>query len=123
MIKLHITGLNYELDEKIKRYIEHKLGRLDKYLPRNTKNPAGKVVLEEDVSGREDNRFVCEFIVKLPGHEVMAKEATVSFYAAVDIVEAKAKIQFLKYKDKHQGEKRRVRTAVRNLFGHEEESS
>lgn len=120
MIKLQITGKNFELDDNVKRYVERKLGGLDKYLPRNVKDPSAKVVLEEDVSGREDNRFVCEFIVKLPGNDVMAKEATVSIFAAVDIVEAKTKIQFLKYKDKHQGERRKVRDITRKLFHHDQ---
>lgn len=119
MIRLDISGRNYELDDGIKKYVNKKLGGLDKYLPRNVKDPAGTVVLEEDVSGRENNRFVCEFIVELPGTRVMAKEATVSIFAAVDIVEAKTKIQFLKYKDKHQGEKRRVRGIARRLIGRE----
>lgn len=117
MIRLDITGKNFELDDSIKKYVEKKLGHLDKYLPRNVKDPVAKVVLEEDVSGREDNRFVCEFIVKLPGPDIMAKEATVSIYAAVDIVEAKTKIQFLKYKDKHVGERRKAGSITRRLFG------
>ncbi len=119
MIKLHISGKNYELDEAIKRYVNKKLGGLEKYLPRQAKECSGSVVLIEDPSGREDNRYVCEFSLKLPGHVITAQEATVSIYAAVDIVEAKAKIQVLKYKDKHQGEKRRFRRTARALFGRE----
>jgi len=117
MIKLDISGKNYELDEAIKRYVKKKLGGLEKYLPRRAKDAAGKVVLMEDPSGREDNQYVCEFQLELPGHIIKAKEATVSIYAAVDIVEAKAKIQVLKYKDKHQGDQRRVRGAVRRILG------
>lgn len=119
MIRLDITGRNFQLDDKIKRYINKKLGGLDKYLPRKAKNASGLVVLEEDPSGRENNRFVCEFQMELPGEVVQAKEATVNIYAAADIVEAKAKIQILKYKGKHQGEQRRVRRAVRRLLGRE----
>jgi putative sigma-54 modulation protein len=101
VIKLQISGRNYELSDKITGYVNDKIGALDKYLPRNSRQASGSVTLETDVSGREDNQCVCEVIIKVPGTVLQAKEATVNMYAAIDIVEAKIKSQILKYKDKH----------------------
>jgi putative sigma-54 modulation protein len=101
MIKLQVSGRNYELSDKITGYVNDKIGALDKYLPRNNRQASGSVTLETDVSGREDNQCVCEVVIRVPGSVLQAKEATVNMYAAIDIVEAKIKSQILKYKDKH----------------------
>jgi len=107
MIKLHITGHNYDLDTKLTQYVEDKIGSLDKYLPRNAKGFTGKVKLSLDPSGREDNCYVCETQLEIPGRNLEAKEATLNIYAAVDIVAAKLRSQAHKYKEKTGGRRRR----------------
>lgn len=107
MISLNITGRNYQLTSKIKTYVNEKIGELDRYLPKALTDLKGIVVLEEDKSGREDNQFVCEVTVNVPGTTLQAKEATSNIYAAVDIVEAKLKSQVLKYKDKNSSKQKR----------------
>lgn len=101
MIQLNITGRNYQLNDKVVTYVNEKIGALDKYLPRQAKPAMGTVMLEEDASGREDNHYVCEAVIKVPGPDLAAKEATLNIYAAIDIVEAKLKAQIIKYKEKH----------------------
>jgi ribosomal subunit interface protein len=101
MIKCELTARNFELDEKMKEYTEDKIGNLEKYLPRRSRDAvAAFVVLEDDPSGREDNRYVCEAIVNIGSTKMVSREATVNFYAAIDIVEAKLKAQLAKYKSK-----------------------
>ncbi len=107
MIKLHITGHNYDLDEKVTQYAQDKIGGLDKYLPKRTKNSTGQVKLAFDASGREDNCYTCEAQLEVPGPNLEAKEATLNIYAAIDIVAAKLKSQATKYKQKHGGKRRR----------------
>ena len=107
MITLHITGHNYEMDQKVRDYVEDKIGLLDKYLPRHAKNMTGNVKLSYDVSGREDNCYSCETQLEVPGPNLEAKEATLNIYTAIDIVAAKLKSQAKKYKDKHTGRRRR----------------
>ena len=101
MIKLHISNHNYDMNPKVVAYVEKKIFGLDKYLPRQNKDTEGTVRLIEDPSGREDNHFVCEATILVPGPDLQAKEATTNIYAAIDIVEAKLKVQAIKYKDKH----------------------
>ncbi len=121
MIKLHITDKDFELSDKITEYVERKIGGLDKYLPRSVHDVEGRVILERDRSGREGNQFVCEATLQIPGPNAEAREATVNMYAAIDIVEAKLKVQIKKFKDKHRpGRLRRSKAVVRRLLGREE---
>ncbi len=116
MINIAIAARNYEADDKIKDYLLDKIGGLEKYLPRHVRGTAMvQVVLEEDASGREDNRFVCEVILTLEGAKLVSREGTVNMYAAVDIVEAKLKAQVRTYKDKRTDQHRRRRLFSRLL--------
>lgn len=116
MMKCDLTGRNFEIDEKMKAYIEDKIGGLDKYLPRQTRATAScNVILEDDPNGREDNRYVCEVVMTVPGSKLVSREGTVNVYAAVDIVEAKLRSQLATYKNKHTMEPRRGRMLSRWL--------
>jgi ribosomal subunit interface protein len=110
-MRLELTARNLELEGKLKSYIEEKIGGLEKYLPRRARQVArATVVVEEDPNGREDNRFVCDAVLTLPDAKLVSREGTVSIFAAVDIVEAKLKVQTVRYKEKHvEGRRRLVR--------------
>lgn len=113
-MKIELTGRNFEVDSKIRSYTEEKLGSLDKFVPRGEVGVAhAAVVLEEDVSGREDNRFVCDVVLVVPGAKLVAREGTVNMYAAIDIVEAKLQAQLVKHKEKHAESPRRGRLLSR----------
>lgn len=121
MIKLHVTSKNFEMSDKIRDYVERKIGGLDKYLPRGMETIEGRVILERDQSGREGNEYVCEATLQIPGPNAEARDATVNMYAAIDIVEAKLKVQIKKFKDKHKpGRLRRSKAVVRRLLRREE---
>ena len=110
-MKIDITGLHYELNDKITEYVEKKINALDKYFVKTVSSVRAAVVLSEDPSGREGSRFVCEAIIHVPNAKpIQAKDGTINMFAAVDIVEAKLKAQILKLKTKqnprwHQGRK------------------
>jgi len=120
MIKTKLTGRGYDIDSKLQSYIEDKLSGLDKYIPRAARKTAHlEVVLIDDPSGREDNRYVCEAILKLPSSALQSREGAVNMYASVDIVAAKLRSQVRTYKDKHTKEPRRTRVLAR-LMGRSE---
>lgn len=122
MIQLDITSRNFEADDKLRSYVTAKIGEIEKYLPRRVRQAATvKVRFEDDPSGREDNRFVCEVVMMLPGDTLVSKEGTLNMYAAVDIVEAKLKSQVRTYKDKQVNEPRRLRMLTR-LMGRKSET-
>lgn len=102
MIRTDVTSRNFEADDKVKAYIDDKIGSLERFVPKNQRNSMkAQVVLQGDPSGREDNRFVCEAIVTVSGQKFVANEGTVNIYAAIDIVEAKLKSQMVEHKAKH----------------------
>ena len=110
MIKCELTGRNFDVDEKMRAYVDDKIGGLEKYLPRQVRGTAScSIVLEDDPSGREDNRYVCEALLTVRGAQLVSREGTVNAYAAVDIVEAKLRSQLATYKDKYALEPRRGR--------------
>jgi putative sigma-54 modulation protein len=116
MIKCELTARNFEIDPKVKEYAEEKIGNLDKYLPRRVRGSAtATVMLENDPSGREDNRYVCEVVMMVSGTKMVSREATINIYAAIDIVEAKLQSQSKKYKAKVTLEPRRIRMISRWL--------
>ncbi len=117
MIQLTVSGDNYELTDNIKQYVEDKIGRLEKYLPKAARDGVqGKVTLILDESGREDNQCICEAIIPVKGTIIQAREATLNMFAAVDIVEAKLKAQIHKYKEKNSPKQNRSQIFVSKLL-------
>ena len=114
MIKLDITGHRYELDENLIEYVEKKIGGLEKYLPKEVRSVGhGEVILSYDPSGKEGNHYVCEGIVSVPHHsKLQAKEGTGNMYAAIDLVEAKLKVQIARYKQKSHGKQKSLKLMV-----------
>lgn len=113
MIKLDITGHRYELDENLIEYVEKKIGGLEKFLPKEVRAAGhGAVVLSYDPSGKEGNHYVCEGIVTVPHGKLQAKEGTGNMYAAIDLVEAKLKVQIARYKQKSHGKQKSLKLMV-----------
>jgi putative sigma-54 modulation protein len=95
------TGLNLELDGDLKKYIDKKVGRLDRYMPRHARKSVHAEVKMRETGNKAGDKYLCEAVLHLPGGQVMAKESTLNMFAAVDIVEAKLKNQLKKYKVAH----------------------
>src|SRR5664279_165349 len=105
-----LSGRNFEIDDKLHAYVDEKIGGLDKYLPRRLRAEASlAIILQDDPSGREDNRYVCDAVLTVLGTKMVSQEGTVNIYAAIDIVEAKLKSQLIKFKEKQVTQPRRLR--------------
>jgi ribosomal subunit interface protein len=76
-----------------------KIGKLDKYIPRNSRGSAHAEVFLKELKIKNKKECVCEVVMHLPHEEFVTKESTMNIFAAVDIVEAKLKNQLRKYKD------------------------
>jgi ribosomal subunit interface protein len=99
--KIDTSGINLDLNDDIKKYIARKIGRLDKYMPRHSRQSVHAEVKLRETNNRLGNKYECEVILHLPGGFVQAKEATLNMFAAVDIVETKLKNQLMKHKTAH----------------------
>lgn len=103
--KIEIIGVHLEVDEKITKYINKKLGKLDKYLPKKSKDSAHLEVMLKD-NKKNVNHSICEVVLFLPKSKIVVSENTINIFAAIDIVEEKLKIQIKKYKEEHETSRR-----------------
>lgn len=95
---LTITGVKYELTDTTKKYVEKKIGALDKYLPRHARKSASADVKIKQIDNPGGNKYEVEVILTVPEKVITAKDSTMNALAAVDIVEAKLNGQIRKYK-------------------------
>jgi putative sigma-54 modulation protein len=97
---ISITGLSYEVDEQIQKYIRRKVGKLDRYMPKSAaKTARAEVKLSEESKGAD--KYSAEVILHLTSGQITAKDSAINMFAAVDIVEAKLRNQLNKHHDKH----------------------
>lgn len=99
--RLEIAGVHMELDDKLKKYVQRKIGRSDRYLPGKLKADLHVEVKLKETKAKDKNHCSCEVIAHLPHETICAEEITINMFAAVDIVENKLINQFKKYKELH----------------------
>lgn len=98
---IEITGVHVDIEDDLKKYINKKIGKLDKYVPRKEKTAVRAEVKIKEANTKKKKQYTCEVILHLPKDKITIKETTVNKFAAVDIVETKFKNQLKKYKEQH----------------------
>lgn len=98
--KLEISGVKTVVTPELEKYINKKIGRLDRFLSRHARKTAhAKVILSE---GKGKVRSLqCETVLYIPGKTLSAKEATTNMFSSIDVVESKIINQLRKYKEMH----------------------
>ncbi len=96
---LTITGIKYELTDNTKKYVEKKIGSLDKYLPKHARKSATADVKISQIDNPGGNKYQVEVTITVPDKVINANDSTMNVLAAVDIVEAKLTAQLTKYKE------------------------
>jgi len=96
---IDITGIKYNVSEKLHKYVVDKVGRLDKYLPAHARKSVTADVKLREVNRDHGNKYEAEVILNVPDKTIIAKDSTMNMHAAIDIVEAKLVAQLRKYKD------------------------
>ncbi len=98
--KFEITGKKIELTDELKKYIHKKIAKLDKYLPRQSRESAhAEVVMKESTASKGKKTYTCEVILRVPQETITVSQATINPFAAVDIAEDTLKNRIRKYKD------------------------
>ncbi len=93
-MKYLIRGEKLEVTDSIRKYIEEKLSKMDKYLD-NPENIEAKILIK--VKGVEQR---VEVTIQTKGYFLRAEETHSDLYAAVDLIIDKLERQFRKYKTK-----------------------
>ena len=109
--RFELQGVHTAIDDKLRNYIHRKIGRLDRYLPRQARASAHCEVLLKESRPKDNNHCTCEVLLHVPHQNIVIKESAPNMYAAVDIVEAKLKVKLKQYKDTHGSRLRRHLTA------------
>jgi ribosomal subunit interface protein len=102
MIKrLDISGVHMDVGADLQRYVIKKIGRLDRFMPKGSRESVHVEVKLKEGKAKDRNERTCEVLVRLPQETLTIKETTINVYAAVDIAEAKLRQQLKKYKELH----------------------
>lgn len=110
--KFEINGVHSKVDQKLRKYVSRKIGGLDRYIPKHIRLSAHAEVYLKEGKMKNNNSCTCEITFYLPQQTIVVKESALNMYAAVDIAEAKLKLQLKKYKELHASSKLR-----RHLIG------
>ena len=113
--KIEITGNGYKIDDSFRKYVEKRIGKLDRYLPRGYKKDiVAKMNVSEPGKGKSD-KFEISVAMEIPGGKVIAaKDECSNVFAGVDLVEAKVTGQIRRYKLEMQPH--RQKRSLKNLF-------
>jgi ribosomal subunit interface protein len=103
--KFEVQGVHTTVDDSLRRYINRKIGGLDRYLSRHDRQSAHATVTLKEHARKKAEHCTCEVVLHLPHQKIVIKENAINMYAAIDIVEAKLKQQIKKYKDQHENGK------------------
>ena len=99
--KLDIAGVHMDVGPDLKKYVEKKIGRLDRYVPRRSRESVRVQIKLKEGKAKDKNERTCEIIMRLPRETITLSETTINIYAAIDIVETKLRNQLKRYKDQH----------------------
>ncbi len=99
--RLEINAIHTDVGDDLRKYVNKKIGKLDKYIPRQARESAHAEVKLKGSNSKGKKQYTCEVILTLPHGVITTKETTLNMFAAVDIVETKLKNQLKRYKGQH----------------------
>jgi len=113
--KIEISGNGYKVDEPFRKYVDKRLGKLDRYLPRNAKKDVMMKVSVSEVSKNKSEKYSISVTMEMTGGKVItAKDECSNVFAGIDLVEAKLTGQIRRYKLETQPH--RQKRSLKNLF-------
>ncbi|CAN5129609.1 hypothetical protein BH09PAT3_BH09PAT3_0420 [soil metagenome] len=99
--RMEVKGVHLTIDDKLRKYVDRKLGGLDRLMSKHSKESAHLEVALKETNSKSGKQCHCDLTLHLPHGNIVIKESTMNMYAAVDIAEAKLKMQLKKYKESH----------------------
>jgi putative sigma-54 modulation protein len=96
-MQLIITGKNMEVSEPLKKYVQQKIGKLERYLPDVAE---ARVELSVEKAKSNQDRQVVQVTLRSNGTILRAEERNADMLAAVDTVRDKLQRQMVRYKER-----------------------
>ena len=99
-MQLIIQGKNIEVTDRLREYIEKKVGKLDRYLPTITE---ARMELSVESARSAKDRQVAQLTVRSKGTFLRAEERSADMFTAIDAIVDKMYRQIVRYKGKRYG--------------------
>jgi putative sigma-54 modulation protein len=99
-MQLIIQGKNMEVTDRLREYVEKKVGKLDRYLPTITE---ARMELSVESARSAKDRQVAQLTVRSKGTFLRAEERTADMFASIDAIVDKMYRQIVRYKGKRYG--------------------
>ena len=96
-MQLFLNGKNFVISDRIRRYVEEKIGGLDRYLPDIREI---RVEISEEKTRSRQDKHVIQATLRADGAILRAEERTNAVYAGIDVVAGKIHRQIARYKGK-----------------------
>ena len=97
--KIDISGSNYKVEDSLHKYAVKRIGKLDRYLPRQQKKDVHAKVVVTEVNRAHGNKYKISVTIEVPGGKVLAaKDECSNVFAGIDILEAKLTGQIRRFK-------------------------
>ena len=106
---LVIKGRNMEVNDRLREYVEKKIGKMNKYLPDAQEV---RVELAEEKSRKASEREVVQVTMRANGTLLRAEERNSDIYAAIDAVADKLHGQINRFKGKRRRKIERAQVAA-----------
>ncbi len=96
-MQLSITGKNLEITDSLRKYVEKKIGRLDRYVP-DTLDARVELTVENTRAAKD--RQIAQVTLRTKRAVLRAEEASADMFASIDAVLEKMQRQADRYKTK-----------------------
>lgn len=108
-MQLIVKGRNIEVNDRIRSYVEKKIGRLERYLPDIIE---ARVELSEQKSRKASQRHVAQVTVRSNSTLLRAEERSSDLFTSIDAVADKLHRQIRRYKGKRRRKMERAQLAA-----------
>ncbi len=113
--KIDITGNGFKVEDGFRKYVNKRLGKLDRYLPRGSKKDVVAKVIVSEIGKNKGDKYEISVAMEITGGKVLAaKDECSNVFAGVDLVEAKLTGQIRRFKLEVQPH--RQKRSLKNLF-------
>ncbi len=96
-MQLVLKGKNFVISDRIREYVEKKVGKLDRYLPDIDET---RVEITEEKTKSAKDRKIVQITLRTNGTILRAEERSEAIYACIDTVVDKIHRQIVRYKGK-----------------------
>jgi putative sigma-54 modulation protein len=96
-MNLVLTGKNFVISDRIRDYVEKKIGKLDRYLPEIDE---ARIEITQEKTKSSKDRNVVQLTLRTNGTILRAENRSEAIYGSIDVVVDKIHRQIARYKGK-----------------------